>query len=172
MEFILSLITPVLLHMAVSVIVTAAGGAIGGAAADSAVCTSVTALLVLPVLIWMYRSDAAKGMHSNKSICRFDGAQHEERRSQNMQGTAAAKTNRTEKNGKRGKGIRQTAYLIGILVLCAISGGVLNLFWSGILAAASNSGSFFLMRCRSSCLPDRRWYSCSDWGCLCRWLRS
>ena len=50
MEFILSLITPVLLHMAVSVIVTAAGGAIGGAAADSAVCTSVTALLVLPVL--------------------------------------------------------------------------------------------------------------------------
>ena len=36
MEFILSLITPVLLHMAVSVIVTAAGGAIGGAAADSA----------------------------------------------------------------------------------------------------------------------------------------
>lgn len=67
MEFLLSLITPVLLHMAVSVIVTAAGGAIGGAAADSAVCTSVTALLVLPVLIWMYRSDAAKGMHSNKS---------------------------------------------------------------------------------------------------------
>ena len=93
----------------------------------------MTALLVLPVLIWMYRSDAAKGMHSNKSICRFDGAQHEERRSQNMQGTAAAKTNRTEKNGKRGKGIRQTAYLIGILVLCAISGGVLNLLWSGIL---------------------------------------
>ena len=60
MEFILSLITPVLLHMAVSVIVTAAGGAIGGAAADSAVCTSVTALLVLPVLIWMYRSDGRR----------------------------------------------------------------------------------------------------------------
>ena len=92
MEFLLSLITPVLLHMAVSVIVTAAGGAIGGAAADSAVCTSVTALLVLPVLIWMYRSDAAKGMHSNKSICRFDGAQQEDRRSQNTQGTAAVKT--------------------------------------------------------------------------------
>ena len=127
MEFLLSLITPVLLHMAVSVIVTAAGGAIGGAAADSAVCTSVTALLVLPVLIWMYRSDAAKGMHSNKSICRFDGAQQEDRRSQNTQGTAAVKTNR------RGKGIRKTAYLIGILVLCAVSGGILNLLWSGIL---------------------------------------
>ena len=127
MEFLLSLITPVLLHMAASVIVTAAGGAIGGAAADSAVCTSVTALLVLPVLIWMYRSDAAKGMHSNKSICRFDGAQQEDCRSQNTQGTAAVKTNR------RGKDIRKTTYLIGILVLCAISGGVLNLFWSGIL---------------------------------------
>ena len=127
MEFLLSLITPVLLHMAVSVIVTAAGGAIGGAAADSAVCTSVTALLVLPVLIWMYRSDAAKGMHSNKSICRFDGAQQEDCRSQNTQGTAAVKTNR------RGKDIRKTAYLIGILVLCAVSGGVLNLLWSGIL---------------------------------------
>ena len=127
MEFLLSLITPVLLHMAVSVIVTAAGGAIGGAAADSAVCTSVTALLVLPVLIWMYRSDAAKGMHSNKSICRFDGAQQEDCRSQNTQGTAAVKTNR------RGKDIRKTAYLIGILVLCAVSGGILNLLWSGIL---------------------------------------
>lgn len=127
MEFLLSLITPVLLHMAASVIVTAAGGAIGGAAADSAVCTSVTALLVLPVLIWMYRSDAAKGMHSNKSICRFGGAQQEDCRSQNTQGTAAVKTNR------RGKDIRKTAYLIGILVLCAVSGGVLNLLWSGIL---------------------------------------
>ena len=127
MEFLLSLITPVLLHMAVSVIVTAAGGAIGGAAADSAVCTSVTALLVLPVLIWMYRSDAAKGMHSNKSICRFGGAQQEDCRSQNTQGTAAVKTNR------RGKDIRKTAYLIGILVLCAVSGGILNLLWSGIL---------------------------------------
>ena len=127
MEFLLSLITPVLLHMAVSVIVTAAGGAIGGAAADSAVCTSVTALLVLPVLIWMYRSDAAKGMHSNKSICRFDGAQQEDCRSQNTQGTAAVKTNR------RGKDIRKTAYLLGILILCAVSGGVLNLLWSGFL---------------------------------------
>ena len=127
MEFLLSLITPVLLHMAASVIVTAAGGAIGGAAADSTVCTSVTALLVLPVLIWMYRSDAAKGMHSNKSICRFGGAQQEDCRSQNTQGTAAVKTNR------RGKGIRKTAYLIGILVLCAVSGGILNLLWSGIL---------------------------------------
>ena len=127
MEFLLSLITPVLLHMAVSVIVTAAGGAIGGAAADSAVCTSVTALLVLPVLIWMYRSDAAKGMHSNKSICRFDGAQQEDCRSQNTQGKAAVKTNR------RGKDIRKTTYLIGILVLCAVSGGILNLLWSGIL---------------------------------------
>ena len=127
MEFLLSLITPVLLHMAASVIVTAAGGAIGGAAADSAVCTSVTALLVLPVLIWMYRSDAAKGMHSNKSICRFDGAQQEDCRSQNTQGTAAVKTNR------RGKDIRKTTYLIGILVLCAVSGGILNLLWSGIL---------------------------------------
>ena len=127
MEFLLSLITPVLLHMAVSVIVTAAGGAIGGAAADSAVCTSVTALLVLPVLIWMYRSDAAKGMHSNKSICRFDGAQQEDCRSQNTQGKAAVKTNR------RGKDIRKTASLIGILVLCAVSGGILNLLWSGIL---------------------------------------
>lgn len=133
MEFLLSLITPVLLHMAVSVIVTAAGGAIGGAAADSAVCTSVTALLVLPVLIWMYRSDAAKGMHSNKSIRRFDGAQQEDCRSQNTQGTAAVTTNRTEKNGKRKKNIRRSAYLIGILVLCAASGGVLNLLWSGIL---------------------------------------
>ena len=127
MEFLLSLITPVLLHMAVSVIVTAAGGAIGGAAADSAVCTSVTALLVLPVLVRMYRSDAAKGMHSNKSICRFGGAQQEDCRSQNTQGTAAVKTNR------RGKDIRKTAYLIGILVLCAVSGGILNLLWSGIL---------------------------------------
>ena len=127
MEFLLSLITPVLLHMVASVIVTAAGGAIGGAAADSAVCTSVTALLVLPVLIWMYRSDAAKGMHSNKSICRFDGAQQEDCRSQNTQGTAAVKTNR------RGKDIRKTTYLIGILVLCAVSGGILNLLWSGIL---------------------------------------
>ena len=127
MEFLLSLITPVLLHMVASVIVTAAGGAIGGAAADSAVCTSVTALLVLPVLIWMYRSDAAKGMHSNKSICRFGGAQQEDCRSQNTQGTAAVKTNR------RGKDIRKTAYLLGILILCAVSGGVLNLLWSGIL---------------------------------------
>ena len=127
MEFLLSLITPVLLHMVASVIVTAAGGAIGGAAADSTVCTSVTALLVLPVLIWMYRSDAAKGMHSNKSIYRFGGAQQEDCRSQNTQGTAAVKTNR------RGKDIRKTAYLIGILVLCAVSGGILNLLWSGIL---------------------------------------
>ena len=44
MEFILSLITPVLLHMAVSVIVTAAGGAIGGAAADSAVAAAAGAV--------------------------------------------------------------------------------------------------------------------------------
>lgn len=92
MDFLLSLIAPVLLHMVVSVVVTAAGGAIGGAAADSAVCTSVTALLILPVLIRMYRSDAAEGMHPNKRICG-----------------------------------------IGILVLCAVSGGILNLLWSGIL---------------------------------------
>lgn len=111
MRFFLSLIAPVFLHMVVSVLVTAAGGAIGGTAADAAVCTSVTALLVLPALIWMYRSDAGKGMHPQARV--------------NGEGKAGGKT-----NGKTG-GVPLQG--IGILVLCAAAGGVLNLLWSGLL---------------------------------------
>ena len=127
MDFLLSLIAPVLLHMIVSVVVTAAGGVIGGAAADSAVCTSVTALLVLPVLIRMYRSDAAKGMHPSKRICRFGEGRREKRRSQSTQNETAAKTRGADETGS------DTVSSIGILVLCAVSGGILNLLWSGIL---------------------------------------
>lgn len=138
MDFLLSLIAPVFLHMVVSVVVTAAGGAIGGMAADSAVCTSVTALLVLPILVWMYRRDAAKGMHPNKRICHFGEEQGTGRRSQNTQELPGVKANRKEKTEKIGpaesrQGRKETLYSIGVLVLCAVSGGILNLLWSGIL---------------------------------------
>ena len=134
MDFLLSLIAPVFLHMVVSTVMTAAGGAIGGMAADSALCTSVTALLVLPALIWMYRRDAAKGMHPDRRICRFREEQAE-RRSQITQETTVMKEERRGKAGSvAGKQSRkETIYSIGILVLCAISGGILNLLWSGIL---------------------------------------
>lgn len=136
MDFLLSLIAPVLLHMAVSVVVTAAGGVLGGAAADSAVCTSVTALLVLPVLTWMYRSDAAKGMHPPKRICRFGGKRGAEEGSHSVQNVTAVKTAGTEETvllEERRRNGKETVCPIGILVLCAISGGILNLLWSGIL---------------------------------------
>lgn len=134
MDFLLSLIAPVFLHMVVSIVMTAAGGAIGGMAADSALCTSVTALLVLPALIWMYRRDAAKGMHPDRRTCRF-GEEQAGRRSQIMQETTEGKTDRTERieSETKKQSRKETIYSIRVLVLCAISGGILNLLWSGIL---------------------------------------
>lgn len=135
MDFLLSLIAPVLLHMVVSVVVTAAGGAIGGVAADSAVCTSVTALLILPVLIRMYRSDAAEGMHPHKRICCFEKEHRASGRSQSTSKMTEVKGNRAERieSEVRKQSRKEAVYSIGVLVLCAVSGGILNLLWSGIL---------------------------------------
>lgn len=100
---IFSILFPVLLHMILSDAAAILLPVLTRGQADTAVCTTVAALLVIPAAVWMYRRDAVK------SVIRKDA----------------------KKTGKSTENVHITHVKYGML--CMILGGVMDLIWSEVL---------------------------------------
>ncbi|MCD8336470.1 MAG: CPBP family intramembrane metalloprotease [Lachnospiraceae bacterium] len=96
-------LSPVLIHLVISEGVTFFAGDI----LDSAACTALSAFLVLPAVIWMYRQETDLRLAGN--------SKHE--------------TYKKEKH-------------LGCYAVCFLSGGLLNVIWSGVLFGLGISSAF------------------------------
>ncbi len=112
---ILGLITPLLLHMVVSELSVM----LLGSRFDSATCTTIAALVVIPAAFLMYRRDS--GNFNTKAGQIQPGQVQQEHR-----------INEKEHAGGGGRSLEKRK-LIGFGIFCFVAGGVLNILWSGIL---------------------------------------
>lgn len=117
---ILGLITPLLLHMTVSEL----SEILLGRYFDPAVCTTITALVVIPAAILMYRRD--NGKFNTKTGYAAAGYVQQE----HVQ--TGRRMNQREQADGSGTD-REKRRLIGFGIFCFAAGGVLNILWSGIL---------------------------------------
>lgn len=106
--YLFSVIWPVALHMILSdfsvIILTAATGQ----TPDSALCTTLTAILVIPPVLWMYRGDEKPAVNRLKSVAEQD--------------------TKKELDDKENGGPTLT-WRIFMGIACFVSGGILD--WSG-----------------------------------------
>lgn len=139
MAGIISVFTPILLHMGMSLAVNLAAAAMG-IQLDSTMATTITALAVIPVARRMYRRDgfaASSGTEAKHSAPAPSGA--EAKHSAPAPSGTEAKHAASAPSGTEAKyaapaqgGTKaQHAALFGCL--CFILGGLLNIAWSGIL---------------------------------------
>ena len=112
---ILGLITPLLLHMVVSELSVI----LLGSRFDSATCTTIAALVVIPVAFLMYRRDS--GNFNTKAGQIRSGQMLMEHR-----------INEKKQVSDSGKSLEKRK-LIGFGIFCFVAGGVVNILWSGIL---------------------------------------
>ena len=107
-----SIIWPVALHMILSdfsvIILTAATGQ----TPDSALCTTLTAILVIPPVLWMYRGDEKPAVNRLKSVAEQD--------------------TKKELDDKENGGPTLT-WRIFMGIACFVSGGILDRVWSQVL---------------------------------------
>lgn len=110
--YLFSIIWPVALHMILSdfsvIILTAATGQ----TPDSALCTTLTAILVIPPVLWMYRGDGKPAANRLKSVAEQD----------------AKKELDDKENGGP-----TLAWRIFMGIACFVSGGILDRVWSQVL---------------------------------------
>lgn len=111
MKIMIDIGAPLLLHMAVTELTLL----VMGAGSDAALRTAVTAVIVIPAALWMWRRD--KGL-SGADLPEPEKTQAE---------------NRTARNGKRAERGTEGVRKIFPLLLCFLAGAVMNLLWSGIL---------------------------------------
>lgn len=103
--YLFSIVWPVALHMILSDVSVILLAAVNGGKPDSALCTALAALLVLPPALWMYHRDcAAVRDDSKRNAGNFDERQ------------------------KNSSAIR-----IRMGAVCFVAGGILNHIWSQIL---------------------------------------
>lgn len=111
-EYLFSIIWPVALHMILSdfsvIILTAATGQ----TPDSALCTTLTAILVIPPVLWMYRGDGKPAANRLKSVAEQD--------------------TKKELDDKENGGPTLT-WRIFMGIACFVSGGILDRVWSQVL---------------------------------------
>lgn len=107
-----SIIWPVALHMILSdfsvIILTAATGQ----TPDSALCTTLTAILVIPPVLWMYQGDGKPAANRLKSVAEQD--------------------TKKELDDKKNGGPTLT-WRIFMGIACFVSGGILDRVWSQVL---------------------------------------
>lgn len=110
--YLFSIIWPVALHMILSdfsvIILTAATGQ----TPDSALCTTLTAILVIPPVLWMYRGDEKPAVNRPKSVAEQD--------------------TKKELDDKENGGPTLT-WRIFMGIACFVSGGILDRVWSQVL---------------------------------------
>ncbi len=110
--YLFSVIWPVALHMILSdfsvIILTAATGQ----TPDSALCTTLTAILVIPPVLWMYRGDGKPAANRLKSVAEQD--------------------TKKELDDKENGGPTLT-WRIFMGIACFVSGGILDRVWSQVL---------------------------------------
>ena len=110
--YLFSFIWPVALHMILSdfsvIILTAATGQ----TPDSALCTTLTAILVIPPVLWMYRGDGKPAANRLKSVAEQD--------------------TKKELDDKENGGPTLT-WRIFMGIACFVSGGILDRVWSQVL---------------------------------------
>lgn len=110
--YLFSIIWPVALHMILSdfsvIILTAATGQ----TPDSALCTTLTAILVIPPVLWMYRGDGKPAANRLKSVAEQD--------------------TKKELDDKENGGSTLT-WRIFMGIACFVSGGILDRVWSQVL---------------------------------------
>ncbi|MEI3173004.1 MAG: CPBP family intramembrane glutamic endopeptidase [Lachnospiraceae bacterium] len=110
--YLFSIIWPVALHMILSdfsvIILTAATGQ----TPDSALCTTLTAILVIPPVLWMYRGDGKPAANRLKSVAEQD--------------------TKKELDDKKNGGPTLT-WRIFMGIACFVSGGILDRVWSQVL---------------------------------------
>lgn len=110
--YLFSIIWPVALHMILSdfsvIILTAATGQ----TPDSALCTTLTAILVIPPVLWMYQGDGKPAANRLKS--------------------AAEQDTKKELDDKKNGGPTLT-WRIFMGIACFVSGGILDRVWSQVL---------------------------------------
>ena len=110
--YLFSIIWPVALHMILSdfsvIILTAATGQ----TPDSALCTTLTAILVIPPVLWMYRGDEKPAVNRLKSVAEQD--------------------TKKELDDKENGGPTLT-WRICMGIACFVSGGILDRVWSQVL---------------------------------------
>ncbi len=110
--YLFSIIWPVALHMILSdfsvIILTAATGQ----TPDSALCTTLTAILVIPPVLWMYRGDEKPAANRLKSVAEQD--------------------TKKELDDKENGGPTLT-WRIFMGIACFVSGGILDRVWSQVL---------------------------------------
>ena len=110
--YLFCIIWPVALHMILSdfsvIILTAATGQ----TPDSALCTTLTAILVIPPVLWMYRGDGKPAANRLKSVAEQDA--------------------KKELDDKENGGPTLT-WRIFMGIACFVSGGILDRVWSQVL---------------------------------------
>lgn len=110
--YLFSVIWPGALHMILSdfsvIILTAATGQ----TPDSALCTTLTAILVIPPVLWMYRGDGKPAANRLKSVAEQD--------------------TKKELDDKENGGPTLT-WRIFMGIACFVSGGILDRVWSQVL---------------------------------------
>ena len=110
--YLFSIIWPVALHMILSdfsvIILTAATGQ----TPNSALCTTLTAILVIPPVLWMYRGDEKPAVNRLKSVAEQD--------------------TKKELDEKENGGPTLTWHIF-MGIACFVSGGILDRVWSRVL---------------------------------------
>lgn len=110
--YLFSIIWPVALHMILSdfsvIILTAATGQ----TPDSALCTTLTAILVIPPVLWMHRGDGKPAANRLKGVAEQD--------------------TKKELDEKENGGPTLTWHIF-MGIACFVSGGILDRVWSQVL---------------------------------------
>ena len=140
--YLFSIIWPVALHMILSdfsvIILTAATGQ----TPDSALCTTLTAILVIPPVLWMYRGDEKPAVNRLKSVAEQD--------------------TKKELDDKENGGPTLT-WRIFMGIACFVSGGILDRVWSQVLLWLrvqdyfSNQTQEQLLASAACCADHRAW---------------
>lgn len=114
-----SIVTPLLLHLALSECTVILMTALPRIRADASLCTTVTAVFVIPVAVWMWKRD----VQQTQGIDRLSGVEGYGARSDR------AKAGTVRSAGNRIPFDRRARYAVG----CFALGGILNLAWSRVL---------------------------------------
>lgn len=110
--YLFSIIWPVALHMILSDFSVIILTATTGQTPDSALCTTLTAILVIPPVLWMYQGDGKPAANRLKSVTEQD--------------------TKKELDDKKNGGPTLT-WRIFMGIACFVSGGILDRVWSQVL---------------------------------------
>ena len=114
-SWIFSLIIPMILHMLLS----DAAVILVGQSGDATLCTTLAAVLTIPVAVCMFYWDKKRGITTGN-----DG--------QNVSGYRINRNDRAESEKCQGE-LNRNNRQIFFGILCFMAGGILNMAWSGIL---------------------------------------